>query len=201
MEQSSKKEWYKSGWGIVIAILFLPIFIVWYVWAKTKWFIAWKLIISIIIGIMFISAMANSNSTPSTPTPKPSSTTAPVVNFVFDVPSLVGKNIDEIRQVLGAPADKELTEPTQQQLSLGMKEWDNTFEKDGKALLVTYDAKSRKVVDFFISTDDPSGKTKDKKHLLEMGNVKDGNPEYRIEFVKTLIDPNYYTGVKIIPTN
>ena len=200
MENSSKKEWYKTWWGVILAILFLPIFIVWYVWAKTKLSQVWKIVITVVMGIMVITSFTN-KQTPSTVSNSKPSQGAQTQTFqsVFDVPSLVGKNIDEIRQVLGEPADKTLTEPNAQQLALGTKEWDNTFKKDGKELLVTFNVQSRKVVDFFIGTDDPLGKTKDKKHLMELGGVKDSNPNYRIEFVKAIIDPSFYTGVKIIP--
>lgn len=34
---STKKEWYKHGWGLVAAILLLPFFIIWYAWAKSNW--------------------------------------------------------------------------------------------------------------------------------------------------------------------
>lgn len=31
------KPWYKKWWGVIIAILLLPYFLLWFVWAKTKW--------------------------------------------------------------------------------------------------------------------------------------------------------------------
>lgn len=119
--------------------------------------------------------------------------------YIFDVPALIGKNIDEVRTILGTPLDKELTEPSQEQLNLGANQWDNTFRKDGEDLLVTFSPLTRQIVDFFIATDDSSGKTQDKNHLLELGNLKEGDSRYNIEFVKTLKDPSYYTGVKAIP--
>jgi hypothetical protein len=119
--------------------------------------------------------------------------------FVFDVPSLVGKNVDEIKKDLNSYKKKPL-EPTSDQIKLGVKEWEVEFEKDGKSLLVTYDIATKRIKDFFISSDDPSGKTKDKSHLLELGNLKENDSRYKIEFVKTLKDPSSFTGVKIIPT-
>ncbi|MCX6812781.1 MAG: hypothetical protein NTW79_04190 [Candidatus Berkelbacteria bacterium] len=126
-------------------------------------------------------------------------TTTPAPKFIFDVPSLVGKNIDEVRTVLGSPADKTMTEPTKEQLSLGAAEWDNTFQKDGNDLLVTFDPTTRKIIDFFISTDDASGKTQDKNHLLEMGNLKENASNYKVDYVKTLKDSTSFTGVKATP--
>lgn len=73
-KKENKKEWYQTCWGITIAILFLPIFIVWYVWAKSKLSQVWKIVITVIIGIMFISALTNEPK-PTTTTTKPSATT------------------------------------------------------------------------------------------------------------------------------
>jgi len=119
--------------------------------------------------------------------------------FVFDVPSLVGKNVDEIKKDLNS-YKKKTSEPTSDQIKLGVKEWEVEFEKDGKSLLVTYDIATKKVKDFFVSSDDPSGKTKDKNHLLELGNLKENDSRYKVEFVKTLKDPSFFTGVKVSPT-
>ena len=121
------------------------------------------------------------------------------IAFVFDIPSLIGKNIDEIKKDLDS-YKKKFLEPTSDQIKLGVKEWEVEFEKDGKSLLVTYDTATKRVKDFFISSDDPSGKTKDKNHLLELGNLKENDSRYKIEFVKTLKDPSSFTGVKISPT-
>ncbi len=129
-------------------------------------------------------------------TPKPTK----VMQFTYDVPSLVGKNVDEVKTVL-APYKNKTLEPTAQQIALGVKEWDMEFTKDGKDLLVTYNIGSRQIVDFFISTDDPSGKTKDKDHLLEIGNLSESSGQYKVGFVPTLKDSSYFTGVKVIPNN
>ena len=90
-------------------------------------------------------------------------------------------------------------EPTNEQIRLGVKDWDMGFTKDGKDLLISYNIATRKINDLFISTDDKSGKTKDKSHLLEMGNLKENDPRYTIEFVKALNNPSSFTGIKIIP--
>ncbi|KKP79802.1 MAG: hypothetical protein A2271_02380 [Candidatus Moranbacteria bacterium RIFOXYA12_FULL_35_19] len=36
-QNSQKKEWYKNWWGVIVAIIILPIFVIWYIWAKTQW--------------------------------------------------------------------------------------------------------------------------------------------------------------------
>ena len=123
---------------------------------------------------------------------KQTSTPTPTIKYVFDIPALVGKNIDEIRTILGEPNDSR-KEPTPEQLSIGIDQWSNAYKKEEKDLLITFNPKSRKIIDFFIASDDPSGQTQDKAHLLELGNLKENDPNYKIEFVKVIKDPNYYT--------
>lgn len=118
--------------------------------------------------------------------------------FVFDLETLYGKNIHEIRIILGEPSDGELTNPKPEQVFGQNMEWDNTFKKDGYELLVTYNYDTGEIIDFFIPTNDPSGQTKDTEPLKEVGNVVDSS-SYIVEAVQTLRDQSYYTGIKITP--
>lgn len=118
--------------------------------------------------------------------------TVPTPSYIFDIPGLLGKNIDEIRKILGQPLDKDMTEPTAEQSMGGSGEWDNTFKKDGQELLVTFNFKTRTVIDYFLSGDN---KTK----LLQVGNLKENDPRYTIEPVKQLNKPTAITGIKIVP--
>ena len=116
------------------------------------------------------------------------------LEYVFDVPSLVGRNVDEVRSVLGEPTDKD-KEPTALQSQMGVDEWQNTFTKEGRELLVTYNPTTRKIVDFFISKNNAD--TDDS--LLEAGNLTEQDSRYKIEFVKALRNPSEFTGVKVMP--
>lgn len=143
-------------------------------------------------------------SSESTPTTNPATTTnnspskteipatTPTQSYSFDIPSLLGKNIDEVRQVLGTPLDKDLTEPTAEQLKLGADEWDNSYKKGDQELLVTFNPNTRKIVDFFLSGDN-------KAKLIEAGNLKENDSNYTIEQVKQLKNPSAITGIKITP--
>ncbi len=201
-----QKPWYKKPLGMVAAVLLLPFFLIWYAWTKSNWSKNVKIGVTVASVGFIIIALAASPKTEQT-AQKPAQNTPAVeqkkeepapVAFVFDVPSLLAKNVDEIRQTLGQPTDGALIEPTEKQKQLGTtKVWDNTFEKDSRSLLVTFNPTSREVIDFFISTDDPSGATKDKKKLLEVGNLKEGASNYSVEFVKALNNSSVYTGVKV----
>jgi hypothetical protein len=117
------------------------------------------------------------------------------LDVVFDIPALIDKNIDQIKKTLGKPSSGD--EPTKQQMALGVTEWDKTFEKNGYELLITYNPKTRKVIDFFIPTNNSSGKTNDYDDLLQIANVKDNTSKVRVKPVQTLSDPNSYTGIKV----
>jgi len=119
-------------------------------------------------------------------------------SFIFDIPGLLGRNIDGVRAVLGNPSDTD-KEPTAQQLSLGVEEWSNVFKKGGRELLVTFNPRTRRVIDYFVSTADPSGVTKDTSELMVVANVINNAAQYEVEPVKTIKDPKLFTGIKIIP--
>ncbi len=196
-QNSQKSDWYKNGWGILVAFLFLPFFLMWYMWAKTNWNKKTKWIITGVFAFFILVGAVSDNSatqqaatntppvkvdqvknTPAQPTP---------IQFTFDVPALVGKNIDEIKTALGKPTT--FTEPTKQQLALSDM-WDMEYTKDGVTLLVTYNPKTKVVTDFFIDG-------ADKIKLLAQGNIQESSDKYVTEFVKSLKNPNEITGVKI----
>lgn len=196
------KKWYEKDGGVVaLLFLFFPVGL-FLMWKYSGWKPLYKWGVTIFIASMLflnLSGNTNNGNKPTAQTiTQPIVTQQEPIKDIFGIPSLVGKNIDEIRMVLGQPADKEL-EPNQAQINLGATEWSNSFMKDGKELLVTYNVKSRKVVDFFIDTNDPSGQTKDKQQLLKLNNLTENDPRYKIEFVKVINNPTYFTGVKIIP--
>ncbi len=125
---------------------------------------------------------------------------APVEPFTFDIPSLLGKNIDEVRQALGKPADATL-DPTKEQMRLlgPTMLWSNEFKKNGKLLNVEYTVGTRKVQSFFVTSDNASFKASERDYLMNIGNVKDGDVRYNLRFVKALRDPSTYTGLEITP--
>lgn len=124
----------------------------------------------------------------------PSPTIQPITASAFDVPTLIGKSLPQVQLELGKPA-VALSVPSGYEGA----DWEMTWVKDGKRLMVTYNLKTSQVIDFFIPTDDPSGATKDKERLLAIGNLKTNDARYQIEFVKAIADPSVYTGVNVIP--
>lgn len=148
------------------------------------------------VGIVFCMAVVlflilfGVTSSEIAPTTNPTTTTVP--SHSYDIPSLLGKNIDEVRLVLGTPLDKNLTEPTAEQLKLGTDEWDNSYKKGDQELLVTFNPSTRKIVDYFLSGDN-------KAKLIEAGNLKEDDFKYTVEQVNQLKNPSAITGLKIVP--
>ncbi len=177
---------------LIASILIPPIIKEIYKKIKFRFSVGIKLII-IFIGFIIIWITTN-----TTPTQQMLPEQQKDITIIFDLEALYGKNIDEIRAILGEPIDGKYTNPTQQQLELGTKEWNNSFKKNQYELLVTYDVTSKKVIDFFIGTDDPSGGTKDTKELEKILNIENST-NFTIEQVKAIKDPSIYTGIKVIP--
>ncbi|QQR77129.1 MAG: hypothetical protein IPJ67_03155 [Candidatus Moraniibacteriota bacterium] len=200
--QNDKKSFYKTWWGIILIIAFVPIFALWYVWTKTQWgraakWVATVAIVLFSVGVIGSNTSNNSqtinqsqNNTPAPTQEAKSGTQSPQVQkAAFDVPSLIGKNIDEVKQVLGKPSID--LEPTSQQLASGVAdEWEKDFEKDSETLTVTYSPKTKVVVDFFISGMDQGA-------LLNAGNLNENDENYVVEFVKAIKNPSDITGVKV----
>lgn len=109
------------------------------------------------------------------------------IKTVFDIPTLVGKSVDEIIGMIGQPKENSL--PTEEQSKL-TSEWSIEFGKDGQTLLVEYNLKTKAVKDLFISGDN-------KDELLKIGNLNENDSKYSLEFVKQQNDPTKITGVVI----
>ena len=151
-----------------------------------------KNIIAVVtIVILFLSSCAN-----RTNEMMQESSVTQKQEVIYDIPSLKGKNIDEVVKILGTP-EVSNSEPTKAQISAGVLTWEKEYRRNGYELLITYYIRTRKVVDFFIPTNDPSGKTKNYKDLLQISNTEDQSEIY-IEPVKTFVDSSSYTGIKII---
>lgn len=157
--------------------------------------------IVLLILNMFINVPPNDNKAKDI---NPPTADAPAIqikkaDYIFDIPSLFGKNIDEIRKTLGKPADGNMTDPTKEQMRIPGPNmtWDNSFEKNGYTLNVEFIVATRKVTSFFISQDSGAVTESKKDELMAIGNLKNDDKNYVIKFVPVLKDPSSYTGVEI----
>ncbi|MBY0538285.1 hypothetical protein K2P47_02715 [Patescibacteria group bacterium] len=124
-------------------------------------------------------------------------TTITEAQYIYDVPSLIGKNIDEVEVLIG---EAERTyEPTELQEETGFISSEKTFVKNGEDLMISYNKDTREVIELFISSNDSSGANSDTDRLLQVGNLSQNESKYSVEFIPAMIDPSVYTGVLIKP--
>lgn len=107
--------------------------------------------------------------------------------YMFDVPLLIDKNIDEVKATLGDPTD--FTPPTKQQLAM-MDMWDMGYTKDGTSLIIEYNPKNKVIFNFYIDGND-------KAKLLALGNLQEKSDKYVLDFVKNVSNQNEIFGVGI----
>jgi hypothetical protein len=146
--------------------------------------------IGLIILLILISNSGSSND--SKPQALPQETRTQVQ---FDIPNLIGKNMDEIESLFG----KEISqEPNEYQIN-SVTEWSKEFKKDEYVLVVTYDYKTRIIKDFFVPASEETYQNKDKKYMMEITNTTMNDSLYDISFIDSMKDPGYITGILISP--
>jgi len=152
---------------------------------KKNWFMKHKILTVILALVVFLIFKGAADSGKAAKVSENQSKTE--VKTVFDVPVLVGKNVDEIIAIIGQPKENSL--PTDEQSKL-TSEWSIEFGKDGQTLLVEYNLKTKVVKDLFISGEN-------KEDLLKIGNLKENADAYALNFVKQQTDSTKITGVTI----
>lgn len=111
---------------------------------------------------------------------------------VFDVPPLVGKNIDEVTKILGGNR-KQLaaSEDTLKSYSY------SPYVKNGYTLNITYNPQTRNVYEFLIATQDMG--FNDLEDMLEIGNLDSTSRNYWIETDRSFNFLNNYSNVTVYP--
>lgn len=161
-----------------------------------------KVFVVIVFGFIILSIIVASNSDTTQKQEKKEvkeniNTNVPVVEekeqFVFDIPALLGKNVDEIIKVLGTPTIN--TEPTKLQISAGVDTWEKTWNKGSYSLMATYNTKDRTLVDLFLST---GNNFTNADEILKKNNLSKNNSSYSVSLVESR-NKNMpgYTGIII----
>lgn len=109
----------------------------------------------------------------------------------FDVPSLVGQDIDAITTKLGKPAREE------NQNGAPTKVW----KRDDSTLSISYKANSKRVTGFTLISREDSDAVREeaKASLLAAGKLAESDARYSVELVEVAERPLYYSGVRIVP--
>jgi hypothetical protein len=109
---------------------------------------------------------------------------------VFDVPALLGKNIEQVARQLGKATGPDIP-------NLTVNEVERTYVRQGYKLVVTYDTTSRQVTGFVMPAPEPAGQTKDCRKLLEAGSLESGNARYTVDSL-TSDKAGYFKGLAIL---
>ncbi|MFW5884940.1 MAG: DUF443 family protein [Patescibacteria group bacterium] len=207
-KSEKQKEWYASGWGLVLVILLLPLFLIWYIWAKTEWNNSIKIISTLIILVLLFAI--NSSFEEEINVEKVQEDNKKVVreeneeSIVFDVPSLLNKKISYFTKQYGEPTNDN-PEPTETAIEGNSADtWTKRFEKDGYGISVEYNTNNGEVVEIFFSKarkNIPLEETwvtdEEKEELLKASNIDLSSNKYDAGFIKSIQDPSRFTGVKV----
>ncbi|WP_400190263.1 hypothetical protein [Hymenobacter sp. B81] len=148
------------------------------------------------VVLVLCTAASCTRSTPVNEKPAPSGESGLASSVKVDMPALVGRNIDQIRRVLGSPTETTQStvgaEPSAAQMRATKGEgWINTFEYSGSTIVVTFNARTRKVRDLVLV-----GTNEDE--LMRRGNLSLVSPDYVVLPVENPTQPSKITGVRVV---
>lgn len=157
----------------------------------------WFSLLILFIGFPFVIGVISSISGKSKNATVTTSTQIVEVKktAVFDISGLSSSTLSDVISKLGEPTLKYM--PVEARLNDGENP-DITYKKDGEELIVTYNNKTKKVIDFFLSAREGftgMNKRGDKQLILSKLGLTEDNQEYKVEYVKALKDENQFTGV------
>lgn len=172
-------------------------------WYK-KW---WAIILFIFFGIIVIASLGDNSNDSNITTSLQQQTEAPEeIVAVFDLEVIYGKNLDEIKTILGTPDYDNEPPATYVQYS-DIRTWDKTWNKSGYSLSATYNIDTKEIIELFLGSDSDASLIvfRDTNNILKVGNLSANSDQYSIEFIKLKAilgkskseTPNGYTGAII----
>ena len=112
----------------------------------------------------------------------------------FNIPLLIGKNIDETRKILNLKTQKDPSDTS-------ITHWDDYYEVEGRILMINYNPKTRKIGE--ISLIYPKGYSS-KNEILKAGNLQENTQSYTCEVstdIWALSPFTSYNGIRINAIN
>jgi len=156
-----------------------------------------------ILALVIILIISTGSSKKTEKSPQESQSTQQqieTIEIVFDIPSLIDKDISEIKSALGNPSYAYYPTKTQTKLTPEVDYTSLSWSKNDYELQIDfYDANkpnAGKVKEMFLSKN-----TNSKDELIKAGNLIDyqNSPYYSIQFQKSLTGTPLYTGTHIYP--
>jgi len=110
----------------------------------------------------------------------------------FDIPALIGKNIDEVRKVLGKPTESDPDPPNHKEKG----SYACFYDKDNQTLCISYNPYTRIIKSFQIIS---SEEYKNVNDLLKLGNMHSvENLDYRIEISHPIFSRDFKSFIVIL---
>ena len=146
--------------------------------------------------VLLCGGAACTRSAPVLETDAPDRRDLPPAGRRLNVPALVGRSIDQVRQRLGPPRETRQQaiglEPTAEQMRTTKGEgWINTFEHEGTTIVVTFNARTREVNDLVLL-----GANEDE--LLRRGNLDFVADKYLVLPVTDPTAPSRILGIRVV---
>lgn len=112
---------------------------------------------------------------------------------VFDVPSLLGKNIDQVTTALGPPTSEVKDGAAPQR----------TWTKDGVTLTATWKPSSKRVTEWsLLAREDKDALSEEQKaKLLVAGQLPESDARYSVDWIEAKERPLFYVGARISPAS
>ncbi|MBC6989313.1 hypothetical protein [Hymenobacter sp. BT491] len=154
---------------------------------------------SIVVSCLWLMGCTNSQNAyerlvPAPTASQPRRNTTPAL----DLPALLVQNIDSLRRLIGPPRELQgegsAAEPGARDSGTAAKveNWVNTFEKNRSTLIVTFNARTRKVVDIVLPGTD-------EEELMQQANLSLYDSRYIVLPVGDPKSLDRITGLRIIP--
>jgi len=115
----------------------------------------------------------------------------------FDVTTLLGRNIDQVRRKLGSPLESHTQalgpEPAAaKKNTLEGENWNNTFQKNGTTFIVSFSARTRKVHDIIVLGNN-------EEELMRRSKLTLTDLNYIVVPVLNPQNTNEVLGIRMIP--
>lgn len=113
-------------------------------------------------------------------------------HVIFDIPALIGKNIDEVHKILGKPTDSDPDPPKHKEIG----NYSCFYDIDNQTLGISYDPYTRIVKSFQIFS---AQEYDNVNALLKLGNLHAmENLDYRVEVNHPIFTRNFRSIIVIL---
>lgn len=157
---------------------------------KKTSFVTWFILFIIIIGIISSISLPNSSKVN---TANKQTSTPQIQDPIFDIPSIMGRSLSQIKSALGDPTNTYT--PTKEQSSIGVS-YSSTWKKSDINIQIDYFTSEKPINYIFVSNNDNNTYTLDQ--MKQLANIS-SEQKYKVVPQKAL-NGSGITGIHICNT-